>query len=53
MNITTMDNFNVFVDRIRHGSLETGRVDLVLSCVDNFEARMVVNTVGFPNLRIW
>lgn len=29
----------------RNGSLNGGKVDLVLSCVDNFEARMTINTV--------
>lgn len=29
-----------------NGALEEGKpVDLVLSCVDNFEARMAINTV--------
>ena len=32
---------NVFC--CRHGSLTEGHVDLVLSCVDNFEARMAIN----------
>ncbi|XP_031439931.1 ubiquitin-like modifier-activating enzyme 5 [Clupea harengus] len=44
-NITTMDNFTHFMDRISHGGIEEGKpVDLVLSCVDNFEARMAINT---------
>ncbi|XP_053385606.1 ubiquitin-like modifier-activating enzyme 5 [Mercenaria mercenaria] len=44
-NITTMENFNHFVDRITKGGLKEGEhVDLVLSCVDNFEARMAINT---------
>ncbi|KAG1953838.1 ubiquitin-like modifier-activating enzyme [Pimephales promelas] len=44
-NITTMDNFTHFMERISHGGLEEGKpVDLVLSCVDNFEARMAINT---------
>ncbi|KAH3750869.1 ubiquitin-like modifier-activating enzyme 5 [Dreissena polymorpha] len=43
-NITTMDNFSHFMDRIQHGGLKDGvPVDLVLSCVDNFEARMAIN----------
>eukprot|EP00294_Goniomonas_avonlea_P008682 CAMPEP_0114548502 /NCGR_PEP_ID=MMETSP0114-20121206/5015_1 /TAXON_ID=31324 /ORGANISM="Goniomonas sp, Strain m" /LENGTH=411 /DNA_ID=CAMNT_0001733095 /DNA_START=15 /DNA_END=1250 /DNA_ORIENTATION=+ len=42
-NITTMDNFEDFMKRIQTGSLTGGRVDLVLSCVDNFEARMAIN----------
>lgn len=30
-----------------NGGLQEGKsVDLVLSCVDNFEARMAINTVG-------
>lgn len=44
-NITTMANFANFMKRISHGGLEEGKpVDLVLSCVDNFEARMAINT---------
>lgn len=32
---------------LSHGGLEEGKpVDLVLSCVDNFEARMAINTVS-------
>ena len=38
-NITTMENFEHFMDRISKGSLSGGSVDLVLSCVDNFQAR--------------
>lgn len=44
-NITTMDNFSHFVERITKGGKQEGSsVDLVLSCVDNFEARMAINT---------
>jgi len=42
-NITTMENFDHFMSRISNGSLTQGPVDLVLSCVDNFEARMAIN----------
>nr|CAG4651875.1 EOG090X07G2 [Triops cancriformis] len=42
-NITTMENFQHFMTRISEGSLKGGPVDLVLSCVDNFEARMAIN----------
>lgn len=41
-----MDNFEHFLGRITHGSLTDGPVDLVLSCVDNFQARMSINQVG-------
>ncbi|XP_050076502.1 ubiquitin-like modifier-activating enzyme 5 [Anopheles maculipalpis] len=44
-NITTVDNFDRFLDAIRTGGIEKDApVDLVLSCVDNFEARMAINT---------
>ncbi|BFZ21745.1 hypothetical protein BsWGS_24784 [Bradybaena similaris] len=44
-NITTVDNFQHFLDRIRFGGKDKDTpVDLVLSCVDNFEARMTINT---------
>lgn len=43
-NITTVDNFQKFCDTIKTGNLNGGPVDLVLSCVDNFEARMAINT---------
>ncbi|KAJ9600242.1 hypothetical protein L9F63_009467 [Diploptera punctata] len=43
-NITTVDNFQDFMNRISHGGLSGGPVDLVLSCVDNFEARMAINS---------
>uniref|UniRef100_A0A9L0S3K0 Ubiquitin-like modifier-activating enzyme 5 n=1 Tax=Equus caballus TaxID=9796 RepID=A0A9L0S3K0_HORSE len=48
-NITTVENFQHFMDRISNGGLEEGKsVDLVLSCVDNFEARMTINTCAPP-----
>ncbi|XP_028290481.1 ubiquitin-like modifier-activating enzyme 5 isoform X1 [Gouania willdenowi] len=53
-NITTLDNFNHFMDRISHGGLEEGKpVDLILSCVDNFEARMAINTACNELGQIW
>jgi len=45
MNITTVDNYDKFIDRILNGGLDGKRVDLVLSCVDNFEARITINGV--------
>ncbi|KAM6900379.1 ubiquitin-like modifier-activating enzyme 5 [Xenentodon cancila] len=53
-NITTMENFTHFMDRISHGGLEEGTpVDLVLSCVDNFEARMAINAACNELGQIW
>ncbi|XP_045446703.1 ubiquitin-like modifier-activating enzyme 5 [Melitaea cinxia] len=43
-NITTIENFRKFLKTLSTGSHFGGRVNLVLSCVDNFEARMAINT---------
>lgn len=44
-NITTVESFDKFLTAIKTGGIEEGSpVDLVLSCVDNFEARMAINT---------
>jgi ubiquitin-like modifier-activating enzyme 5 len=43
-NITTVDSFTLFLEAIGKGGIEKDTpVDLVLSCVDNFEARMAIN----------
>lgn len=43
-NITTVDSFDLFMEAIHKGALDgSSPVDLVLSCVDNFEARMAIN----------
>ena len=42
MNITTIDGYEAFKSSIC-GDDGKSRVDLVLSCVDNYEARMTVN----------
>uniref|UniRef100_A0A6B2F9U2 Ubiquitin-like modifier-activating enzyme 5 n=1 Tax=Bothriechis nubestris TaxID=1766655 RepID=A0A6B2F9U2_9SAUR len=53
-NITTVDNFQHFMNRISNGGLEEGKpVDLLLSCVDNFEARMAINTACNEIGQIW
>lgn len=47
LNITTVKGFETFLASLKAQSSHersTG-VDLVLSCVDNYEARMVVNQV--------
>lgn len=44
-NITTVESFDKFLETIQTGGRQPGTpVDLVLSCVDNFEARMAINT---------
>ncbi|TNN14070.1 Ubiquitin-like modifier-activating enzyme 5 isoform 1 [Schistosoma japonicum] len=43
-NITLVENFDHFLNRLKYGGLkDESPVDLVLSCVDNFEARMTIN----------
>jgi len=42
-NITTVDSYDDFVCRLETGSKTNQRIDLLLSCVDNFEARMTIN----------
>lgn len=49
LNITTVQGFETFMSSLTNKSFrpykEGSGVDLVLSCVDNYEARMVVNQV--------
>ncbi|PWA75454.1 D-isomer specific 2-hydroxyacid dehydrogenase, NAD-binding [Artemisia annua] len=49
LNITTVQGFETFIASLTNKSFckekEGTGVDLVLSCVDNYEARMVVNQV--------
>eukprot|EP00736_Rhodelphis_marinus_P004301 Rmarinus@m.9885 len=42
-NITLIDKYEAFLDDILHGGVGGKRIDLVLSCVDNFQARMTIN----------
>ncbi|XP_062536760.1 ubiquitin-like modifier-activating enzyme 5 isoform X3 [Armigeres subalbatus] len=43
-NITTVESFDQFLNTIKTAGIEENTpVDLVLSCVDNFEARMAIN----------
>ncbi|KAL3619055.1 hypothetical protein CASFOL_036625 [Castilleja foliolosa] len=47
LNITTVQGFDTFMSSLKNKSFRPDKeglgVDLVLSCVDNYEARMVVN----------
>ncbi|KAK1270815.1 Ubiquitin-like modifier-activating enzyme 5 [Acorus gramineus] len=43
LNITTVKGFEVFMESLTNKKFHGSGVDLVLSCVDNYEARMVVN----------
>lgn len=53
-NITKLENFEHFMSRIKNGALDEGKpVDLVLSCVDNFEARMGINDACNELGQVW
>lgn len=52
-NILLVDKFEHFMDRIHTGGLTNTPVDLVLSCVDNFEARMGINTACNELNQVW
>jgi ubiquitin-like modifier-activating enzyme 5 len=45
MNITTVDGFDAFKASVTHKDSGASRVDLILSCVDNYEARITINQV--------
>ena len=50
MNITTIEGFDNFKASICDKAGKS-RVDIVLSCVDNYEARMTINQVRTGSLR--
>lgn len=52
-NITHVDTFEEFMTAIRTGGQTGGNVDLVLSCVDNFEARMAINAACNELAQTW
>ena len=45
MNITTLEGFDQFKGSITSPASGRPCVDLVLACVDNYEARMTINQV--------
>ncbi|KAF6775551.1 hypothetical protein AHF37_05357 [Paragonimus kellicotti] len=53
-NITLVEHYDHFISRIQHGGKNSGQpVDLVLSCVDNFEARMTINKACNELNQVW
>jgi len=52
-NITLVDNFDHFLNRLSSGSPAGSPVDIVLSCVDNFEARIAINQACNELGQIW
>lgn len=53
MNITTVQGFDQFKSTLIHEDTGKSRVDLVLSCVDNYEARMTINEVCLELEQTW
>ena len=53
MNITTLQGFDDFKASITDPDTGKSRVDLVLSCVDNYEARMTINQVCLELNQTW
>ncbi|KAL4463215.1 hypothetical protein ABPG74_007216 [Tetrahymena malaccensis] len=53
MNITTNNGFEHLLDRIKKGSKNGDRINLVVSCVDNYAARMAINTACNELDQIW
>lgn len=54
MNITTLEGYRKFKDSVLSGpGCNTSRVDLILSCVDNYEARMTINQVCLEIGQVW
>ena len=52
-DITAADNFDHFMSRIVTGGIDGSRVSLVLSCVDNYSARIAVNKACNELDQVW
>ena len=53
INFFTLDGYSHFIDKMTKGGLKSQRVDLVLSCVDNYAARMSINAACNSLDQIW
>ncbi|KAF8055986.1 ubiquitin-like modifier-activating enzyme 5 [Scenedesmus sp. PABB004] len=53
MNITTVAGFDAFKASVTHPDTGASRVDLILSCVDNYEARITINQVALELGQTW
>ncbi|KAK8802885.1 hypothetical protein WA171_006556 [Blastocystis sp. BT1] len=52
-DITSLDGYDLLSSCISTGSLSNGQVDLVLSCVDNYSARMTINSICTHLNQVW
>eukprot|EP00879_Flechtneria_rotunda_P018515 GHRR01019428.1.p1 GENE.GHRR01019428.1~~GHRR01019428.1.p1 ORF type:complete len:122 (+),score=30.57 GHRR01019428.1:1622-1987(+) len=53
MNITTVTGFDQFKSSVTDPATGKSRVDLILSCVDNYEARITINQVCLELQQAW
>ena len=53
MNITTSENFDKFCECIEKGGINNDRISIILSCVDNYGARMTINKACNKLNQIW
>ncbi len=53
MNITTVDGFQKFYDSLIDPDTKKSKVDLVLACVDNYEARHAINQACLELKQVW
>lgn len=52
-NITTNDCFDKFVEKIETGGIDNKRISIILSCVDNYGARIAINKACNKLNQIW
>ena len=52
-NITTTENYDKFLETILHGGINNERISIILSCVDNYSARMTINKACNKLNQIW
>lgn len=52
-NICSTDSYLEFIEKIKKGSLKNSNVDLVISCVDNYAARMAINKACNSLNQLW
>lgn len=53
-NITSGESFDLLCDRMKHGGVVPGTpVDMILSCVDNYGARMAINVAANELGQTW
>jgi ubiquitin-like modifier-activating enzyme 5 len=52
-NIVSNEHFDKFIEKINTGSLKGVKIDMILSCVDNYGARMAINKACNKLNQIW